>query len=71
MTIQWKAVVQYFTVVLLVFQFCNFGKCINFGLGTVGIERVKKCLCMYHGMETVHLPRGAYKKLNSPHGEKT
>ena len=35
MTIHWKAVEQYFTVVLFVFQFypvCNFGKFIKFGL---------------------------------------
>ena len=35
---------QYFTVMLFVFQFypvCNFGKFINFGLGTVRGESVK------------------------------
>ena len=45
MTIYWKAVEQYFTVVLSVFQFypvCNFGKFINCGLGTVRSERVKR-----------------------------
>ena len=44
MTIHWKAVKQYFTVVLFVFQFhpvCNFAKFINFGPGTVRSERVK------------------------------
>ena len=44
MTIHWKAVEQYFTELLFVFQFypvCNFGKFVNFGLGTVRIERVK------------------------------
>ena len=44
MIIRWKAVEQYFTVVLLGFQFylvCNFGKCISFGLGTVRNERVE------------------------------
>ena len=43
MTIHWKAVEQYFTVVLFVFQFypvCNFGKVISFGFGTVRSERV-------------------------------
>ena len=42
MTIHWKAVEQYFTVVLFVFQFsvCNFGKFNNFGLDTVRSERV-------------------------------
>ena len=37
MTIHWKAVEQYFTVVLFVsfYPLCNFGKLINFGLGTV------------------------------------
>ena len=42
MTIHWKAVEQYLTVVLFVFQFysvCNFGKFINFGLDTVRSER--------------------------------
>ena len=45
MIIHWKAVDQYSTVVLFVFQFyplCNFGKFISFGLGTVRRERVKK-----------------------------
>ena len=44
MIIHWKAVQQYFTVVLFVFQFypdCNFGKFINFVLGTAMCERVK------------------------------
>ena len=44
MTIHWKAVEQYIPVVLLVFQFnpvCNFGKFINFGLGTIKSERIK------------------------------
>ena len=41
MTIHWKAVEQYFTVVLMVFSICNCGKFFNFGLGTAGIERVK------------------------------
>ena len=43
----WKAVEQYFTVVLFVFQFslvCNFGKFIHFGLGTVRSEMVNKIL---------------------------
>ena len=38
MTIHWKAVEQYFTVVLYDFQFdpvFNFGKFISFGFGTV------------------------------------
>ena len=35
MTMHWKAVEQYFTAVLFVFQFvCNFGKSINFKRGT-------------------------------------
>ena len=41
MTIHWKTVEQYFTVILFVFQFspgCNFGKFVNFGLGTVRSE---------------------------------
>ena len=44
MIVRWKAVEQYFTVVLFVFQFhpvCNLGKFISFGLGTVSSERVK------------------------------
>ena len=44
MTIHWKAVEQYFTVVLFVFQLdlvCNFGKFIHFGISTVRSERVK------------------------------
>ena len=45
MTIHWKAVKQYFTVVLFRFQFypvCNFGKFISFGIGTVKREKVKR-----------------------------
>ena len=46
-TIHWKEVEQYFTVVVLFgFQFYpvyNFGKFINFGLGTVRSDRVKIC----------------------------
>ena len=44
MPIHWKAVEQYFTVVLFVFQcnpVCNFGKFISFGLGTVKSEGIK------------------------------
>ena len=44
MTIHGKAVEQYFTVVLFVFQFYpvfNFGKFFSFGLGTVWSEWVK------------------------------
>ena len=44
MTLHWKAVEQYFTVVLFVFQFypaSNFGKFISFGLGNVRSERVE------------------------------
>ena len=44
MTIHWKAVEQYFTVVLFclfgVWPACYFGKFINFGLGTARIEKV-------------------------------
>ena len=43
MTIWWKAVEHYFTVVLFVFQFqpvCDFGKFISFVLGTLRSERV-------------------------------
>ena len=38
MTICWKAVKQYFTVLLFIFQYypvCNFGKFINVGLGAL------------------------------------
>ena len=44
-TIHWKAVEQYFTVVVVGFQFypvCNFRKFNNFGLGSVRSERVKE-----------------------------
>ena len=44
-TIHWKAVEQYFTVLLFVFQFysvCNFRKFVNSGLGTIRSERVKE-----------------------------
>ena len=43
-TIHRKAVEQYFTMELFIFQCypgCNFGKFVNFGLGTIGGERVK------------------------------
>ena len=42
MTIHWKAVEQYFTVELFVFQcysVCNFGKFDNFGLGIIRREK--------------------------------
>ena len=41
MITHWKAVEQYFTVVLFVFQYylvCDFGTFINFGLETVWSE---------------------------------
>ena len=44
MAIHWKADEQYFTVMLLIFQFspaCNSGKFINFRLGTVRSQRIK------------------------------
>ena len=41
MIIYWKAVEQYFTVVLFVFQFEKFGKLIKFGLGIVNSGGVK------------------------------
>ena len=44
MTIRWKAVEQYLTVVLFVFEFflvCYFGKCISFEPCAVRSERVK------------------------------
>ena len=48
MTIHWsQAVEQYFTVVLFVFKFYpvrKFGKCIDFGPGTVRSERIKGLL---------------------------
>ena len=50
MTINWKAVEQYFTVVLFVFRFysvCNFGKSISFGLVTVRSERIKHSTGLY------------------------
>ena len=43
MTIHWKAVEMYFTVVMFVFQFyvvCFFGKIYQFGLGAVRSELV-------------------------------
>ena len=41
-TTHWKVVEQHFTVVLFVFfNFTQFVKFTNFGLGTVGSERVK------------------------------
>ena len=46
MPFHWKAVEQYFTVVLFVVQFypvCNFETFINFGVGTVRSERLN-CL---------------------------
>ena len=44
MTTHWKAVEQYFTVELFVFQFssvCSLVKFISFELGTVRSERLK------------------------------
>ena len=48
MTIQWKAVEQYFTV-LFVFKFYpvrNFGSFTKFGVGIVRSERVKGLLAL-------------------------
>ena len=45
MTIHWKAVQQFFTVVLFGFQFylvCNFGKFIDFLLGLSGVKGLMK-----------------------------
>ena len=61
MTLHWKAVEQYLTVVLFVFQFypvCNFGKRLNFGLGTVKSEEnlclhsIKKIMSVGHCLNT-------------------
>ena len=44
MTVSWKTVEQYFTVVMFALQFysvCNFGKFINFGLRAVRSEKGK------------------------------
>ena len=41
---------QYSTVELFILQFspvCNFGKYINFGIGTVGTERVNRSALIY------------------------
>ena len=45
MTIHWKDIEQYFTVVLFVFHFypvCNFVKFVDFELSIVMSERVKE-----------------------------
>ena len=50
MTIHWKAVEQFFTVVLFGFQFSplfNFEKCINFGFGIIKSEKVKQFASSY------------------------
>ena len=47
MTIRWRAVEQFFAVVLFVFLFypvCNLGNCINFSLATVRSERVNSVI---------------------------
>ena len=57
MAIHWKAVEQYFTVVLFVFQFypiSNFGKFINFGLGTIRSERVNVPVGVSTNMTAYH-----------------
>ena len=49
MTIHWKAVEQYCTVVLFVCQFypvCNYGKFISLELGAVKSEIVKRILTL-------------------------
>ena len=58
MTIHWKAVEQYFTVVLFVFQFypvCNLRNFIDFGIGTVRFQRVKTWLSCYAYQECNYL----------------
>ena len=51
MTIHWKPVEQYLTVVQFIFQVCsvrNFGKFVNFGLGTVRSESANyDCACFF------------------------
>ena len=61
-----KAVEQYFTVVLFVFQFYkvyNFEKMINFELGTVRSGRVKGHVCVLKGtntLDTAHHERSCF-----------
>ena len=64
MTIHWKAVEQYFGVVLFVFQFylvCKCGKFIHFGIGTVRSE-------MVNGVHYKHAYEENYKPACCLHG---
>ena len=57
MTIHWKAVEQFFTVVLFLFQFyrvCNFGKFISFELETVRSERLSEPIVICCRINRVH-----------------
>ena len=52
MTIHWKAVEQYFTVVLFVFQCnpgCNFWEFINFDLVLFGVKEYECAKCKVGG----------------------
>ena len=60
MTIHWKAVEQYVTVVLFVFQF--YPVCVSFGLGTVRTEKVNGKYCM--GSYCNALMRGQLQKIH-------
>ena len=59
MTIHWKVVAQYFSVVLFGFPFypvCNFGNFINFRLGTVSSEMVNTVFITFSvGFFILHL----------------
>ena len=50
MTIHWKAV-EFFTVVLFIFQFCPV---CNFGLGTLGSKGVNTDNNMFCSLHEVH-----------------
>ena len=59
MTIHWKTVEQYFTVVLFGFSICNFRAFINLGILTVRSERVyssherSRLLCTTLNVDTI------------------
>ena len=58
MTIHWKTVEQYFTVVIFVFlsyRVCNFETFIKFGFGTVRTETVKQLYFEFSGQEGLFL----------------
>ena len=67
MTIRWKAVHQFFTVVLF-FNLSHFEMFVNFGHGTVSRERVKAT--MVESITTATTRKLELKRYTAMHGQR-